>query len=66
MDVQEEVTGTMGEVDNSAHAKRVGEPGAGGGDIQQRWQFMDVDKDGRANFQDYVNSLHHWVMEEEG
>ncbi len=52
----------MGEVDNSAHAKRTVEPGAGSGDIQQRWKLMDVDKDGRANFQDYVRSLHNWVL----
>lgn len=37
----------MGEVDNSAHAPRVSNPGEGStNDISQRWQLMDLDKDG--------------------
>jgi hypothetical protein len=59
--LQEEVTGTMEEVDYSAHAKRTAEPGGGAG-IKQRWKLMDVDRDGRANLQDYLNSLHNWVI----
>lgn len=44
---QEEVTGTLGEVDNSAHAKRTKEPGQGeAGDISKRWQLMDLNQDG--------------------
>ena len=45
--MQEEVTGTMGEVDNSAHARRTKNPGQGeAGDISKRWQLMDLNKDG--------------------
>ena len=44
---QEEVTGTLGEVDNSAHAKRTHRPGEGeAGDISQRWRLMDLNQDG--------------------
>ena len=52
--MQEEVTGTMGEVDNSARAPRVSHPGEGtSSDINQRWQLMDLDDDGGSPLGSY-------------